>query len=92
MYEINRIYIWQNLVGKFAHLNGVETTVTGECIVLGLEGGSVIVMWPTDTTIPGSKGECFLFAEKGDLRPKYPPSGEESILSLFTLTPELEPA
>lgn len=29
MYEIGRVYIWQNVEGKFAHYNGKETTVLG---------------------------------------------------------------
>jgi hypothetical protein len=32
-----------------------------------------------------------VYAEPGDLRPKYPPSGEQSVLDLFK-RPELEPA
>jgi hypothetical protein len=93
MYEKDRIYIWQNQVGEYSYLNGAETTVTGDKIKFQTIDGLVETIWPTDTEIPGREGRLTqLFAHAGDLRPKYPPSGELSVLSLFQNQPKLEPA
>lgn len=90
MYEIGRVYIWQNQVAGYARINGQETTVTGSAREVRGVDGRVFVGQRTDT--PGvfyTKG--FIFAERGDLRPKNPPSGEKSISDLFK-APSHEPA
>ena len=91
VYEVGRIYTWQNLEGEFAPLNGAETTVTGYMITYfnkwskKLETG-----WPTDT-ICKRNGEPFrAVALVGHLRPKNePPKGEQIIRDLFIPSPEL---
>lgn len=90
MYEIGRVYIWQNQSGVLAHLNGTETTVVGPVEThLDLITGKRLQGQATDSTCP--RDSNFYFAEAGDLRPKNPPAGERSVLDLFKL-PELETA
>lgn len=84
MYEIGRVYVWQNQVGPFACLNGKETTVIGP-----LESHwqyPTRIGQRTDTLDPTAPG--VLHAEHGDLRPKNDPKGERGIMDLFKL-PEL---
>ena len=95
MYEVNRVYIFQNQVGMFAYLNGQETTVIGPPRKLPNplcgHGG---LHQETDTPPPHwlrGVTETNVFAGPGDLRPKDAPPGEQSVLDLFKL-PELEPA
>lgn len=89
MYEIGRVYIWQNQVAQFTHLNGTETTVTGPPV-----RGDLLMWrrsswyWPTDTVVPLAyrlAGADAVFAEAGDLRPKNDPTGERGIMDLFKL-------
>ena len=91
MYQLNTVYIWQNQVGKYAVLNGTETTVLGG--PYQPDENDEVVWWETNTLPPDETdpNEWFMTAYVGDLRPKDPPSGEKSILELFTL-PVLEPA
>lgn len=95
MYEINKIYVWQNQVGEYASLNGVETTVVSEAFDFTLHSTfETRIAWQTDTYAPGCPRieENRMVAFVGDLRPKDPPSGEQKILELFNNVPELEPA
>ena len=88
MYKKGVVYIWQNMPDENSCLNGVETTVTeGPLNLLN----SHRIFWITDTQSPTVSEPCAMLAEKGDLREKYPPSGELSILELFK-QPELQPA
>lgn len=92
MYEIGKVYIWQNQVAEFAYLNGKETTVIGgpaECV--DTFTGKASIGWKTDTPYTRSDSDGFFYAAAGELRPKDPPKGEQSILDLFKL-PDLEPA
>lgn len=88
-YEVGKVYIWQNQVKTMAFLNGTE------CVILGnmdshwceIAGGP---RWGQETDSMDPSDECYYFAEQGDLRPKNPPPGEQSITNLFKLTePEL---
>lgn len=86
-YEVGRVYVWQNMPGSMAFLNGTECTVTGpvECY----QAANFYWYWghPTDTIASGAA----IMARPGFLRPKDPPAGERSVLALFT-QPVLEPA
>jgi hypothetical protein len=78
LYEIGRVYVWQNQRWPYESLNGVETTVTGDiehCEVTGRSGQQTATIWQSS----GSP----LIAEAGDLRVKNPPPGELSILDQF---------
>ena len=78
MYEIGRVYIWQNQT-RFA-INGTECTVLSKPIYfLDDDTGRLEIGQETDTWIDGLQ----IMAEPGDLRPKSPPSGEQSIRDLF---------
>lgn len=92
MYEVGKVYIWQNQVGDYAFLNGTETTVTSQrCLFYIPAMQRNMYGWKTDSSPPPSQPpDGYMIAFAGDLRPKDPPSGEKSILELFTLMPELE--
>jgi hypothetical protein len=87
-YEVGRVYIWQNQVGDLAHYNGTECTITGpERTFNELYTGLPEKGWPTDTPPPAycAPGTTF-YALPGDLRPKNPPPGEQSVLDMFKQT------
>lgn len=86
MYEIGKVYIWQNQVGPMSSFNGQECTVLGPPIPLPVDifGGAPGLGQMTDFVWEYLGVPYRAFAVKGDLRPKNPPSGEQSILSLFT--------
>lgn len=90
MYEIGRVYIWQNQVGDLVFLNGSETTVTGPPARHQTLTGPVRLGQLTDSEAPGMP-KYRLIAEAGDLRPKNDPAGERGIMDLFKL-PEVETA
>jgi hypothetical protein len=79
-YEVGRVYVWQNLQGAFAYLNGKETTVTGDAKMHSDRFGNHEVGQTTDTST-GDGG--FFIAGKGMLRPRRPPPGEQSVLDMF---------
>jgi hypothetical protein len=85
MYEIGKVYVWRNATGRFAYLSGLETTVTGPAQWYEqLTTGRVFQGQPTDSQsreYPGS----VIMAERGDLVPKDPPTGERSVYDLFKL-------
>lgn len=79
MYEIGKVYVWQNLV-EYAYLNGTDTTVTsGPILALDVDSGQFLRGQRTDTTVDG----ITFAAQAGDLRPKNPPPGEQLIRDLF---------
>jgi hypothetical protein len=89
-YEVGRVYVWQGLKTPiFGHLNGTETTVTGDIMLAPyvFQGGQGYGQ-PTDTILPNGMQAV---ARPGQLRPKDPPPGEQSVLDLFK-TPEPEHA
>lgn len=91
MYKTGVVYIWQNQVGEYSFLNGMETTVlTGPHKAIG---AGMQTWWETDSLLPGKPNlkQWYIVAFPGDLREKEPPSGERSILELFK-QPELQPA
>lgn len=84
MYEVGKIYIWQNLAGYYAVLNGTECTVIGPVTrYRNLQLGGLMYAQPTDTQSPTRAGATMV-ACRGDLRPKDIPSGEQSVRDLFT--------
>lgn len=87
-YEIGVVYVWQNQVGEYSHLNGRETMVTGPATDAYDAQWRRFRAWPTDTPPvnqrPPGRIDWIQFAEAGDLRRKQPPTGEESILRMFT--------
>lgn len=94
MYEVGKIYIWQNQVGEYAYLNGTETTVLkGPDPTLRRATGKVEMCWETDSHPPSSQSitHYVMVAFVGDLRPKDPPKGEKIIMELFK-QPERETA
>lgn len=90
MYEVGRVYVWQNCSGVYAHLNGVETTVTSLPIeFIGITYQHKRIGQRTDTIGPSGNT---VMAERGDLRPKNPPTGEQKIRSMFEPKPVMEVA
>lgn len=82
MYEVGKIYVWQNLK-RATHLNGKETTVIGDIqLCRDLLTGDLFYAQDTDT--PPEEGEDFAAAAEGQLRLKNPPSGEKSISEMFS--------
>lgn len=81
MYEIGKIYIWQNQVGQYAHYNGTECTP--------VEPASWWRVNDDGRMLWAQLVDCYdgypMCAERGDLRPKNPPPGERSINDLFKL-------
>lgn len=94
MYKVGEIYIWQNQVGVFAHINGTETTVIEDRdLYYDAISQRAVAGWLTDTKIinPNTGILQHVAAGDGELRPKFPPSGERLIIDLFKIN-ELEPA
>lgn len=95
MYEINKVYIWQNQVGQYAALNGTETTVVdGPFLPSNENNNKKDNWWETDSLPPGCTdlNLDYMIAFPGDLRLKEPPKGQALILNMFKLQPELEEA
>lgn len=90
MYEIGRVYVWQNLKSG-AHLNGTECVVLGPVRRLRCPNTGDIWMGQETDTIDPLDGQV-VYAEKGKLRPKNPPTGEQKIRSMFEPKPVMEVA
>jgi len=92
MYEVGKVYIWQNAF-KAPYINGKECTVIGELTTfIDPINGDEWEGWETDLIDPIVGDNCI--AQKCQLRPKHPPSGEQSIYDQFkrpinTKTPEM---
>lgn len=89
MYEIGKVYIWQNQAGAFAALNGTETTVIGPPMRRpdALFNANTIFQ-ETDTPPPDylrAMVSTNALAGPGDLRPKDPPPGERTVRAMFKL-------
>ncbi|WP_426078680.1 hypothetical protein [Janthinobacterium sp. PSPC3-1] len=80
LYEVGRVYVWQNQRAPYERLNGMETTVTSGIVVKTLHGEQHCGQ-KTDTI--GQRTGKPILAEMGDLRPLNPPPGEQSVLELF---------
>lgn len=80
MYEIGKVYIWQNQVGELAYINETECTVLGPPLEFLMNDGRLLIGQITDTECTVNGG---IFAERGDLRPKNPPPGEQLINEMF---------
>ena len=65
MYQKGRNYVWQNLSGRWAYLNGCETTVTEGMVI---RGGAQ--SWMTPTPHPTSDTTRCVAAYINELRPK----------------------
>lgn len=93
-YETGVVYVWQNQVNEYAHLNGRECVVTGPVDFHMDWNGKFPPGWPTDTPDFIWPYDAIIYAQAGDLRRKQPPAGEESVLRMFTAPAprELEPA
>lgn len=92
-YQVGKVYIWQNQVGQYAFINGAECTVIGPEQIYIRKDGGFAKGWPTDMITGQSVDNQTIwraFAQPGDLRPKEPPSGEQSIMDQFKL-PVREP-
>lgn len=89
MYEVGKVYIWQNCKYK-PHMNGQECTVTSVPRMVW-DGRETFLAQKTDS--PSSENTSgFWFARAGQLRPKNPPTGESKTMELFQPKPVLEPA
>ncbi len=91
MYEIGKIYIWQNL-REHSQLNGMETTVLGPMELFehkNFPGTLRFHYCETDTILSDGR---VLYATFGELRPKQNPEGERKVMDQFQPKPELEPA
>lgn len=88
-FKVGDVCIWQNCTGKWAYLNGTETTVTGELEHgFDLVTGEIGIAYPTDTQDPTAPPGFFLLAGPHELRKKQPPtSGEQLIREMFDVTP-----
>lgn len=78
LYEVGRVYVWQNQRWPFERLNGLQTIVTGNIEhfdVIGRNGQETDTIWQS--------GGSPMIAEAGDLRAKNPPPGELSVLNQF---------
>lgn len=82
MYEIGRVYIWQNQVGEFAPLNGTECTIMSPGRWQTDINGRHYFGWDTDAPDPHGK-DYIIAAEAGDLRPRGTPSGERKVMQMF---------
>lgn len=91
-FKVGDVCVWQNCVGEWAYLNGLETTVTGELDVgIDLQTREFDVGYLTDTPEPGRK--FFLQAGAHELRKKdLPRTGEQMIRAMFDAEPQLHPA
>ncbi len=89
MYTVGKLHRWVNQQDDLAYLNGTECTVTGPAQFFTAINGRRFYAQPTDT--PSPYAGHLLGAERGDLVPVDPPSGERSVLDLFKL-PILETA
>ncbi len=81
MYEIGKVYIWQNQVGEYAVLNGTECTPVEPAGMWGLTKHSAILGQLVDTWWDGVPNGMVAFRD--DLRPKNPPPGEQLINEMF---------
>lgn len=83
MYELNTVYIWQNL-RQYSQFNGEETMVLEVEPTVTRIGEKTYYGWKTDTDfdLPGGH-PMTMYAEPGQLRRKHPPTGEQSITELF---------
>jgi hypothetical protein len=95
VYEVGKVYIWQNQVGEDAFLNDQETTVlAGPWDFIHKLDGKRFTGWLTDTydpNYPHDPGNRII-ALAGDLRPKDSPKGEQKIMAMFKTNKELETA
>lgn len=84
-YEVGRVYVWQNLPPGWAHMVGQETTIIGDAVACVTQTGRRTVAQLTDTPKPfkNNHGPQTLGAERGQLRPKTSPPGEQSVLDMF---------
>lgn len=87
MYEIGRVYIWQNQVGEASAYNGTECTVLEAEQWHETPSGELKLGQMVITQCGKIKG-----AQRGDLRPKNPPTGEQKIRSMFEPKPVMEVA
>ena len=81
-YEVGAVYIWQNC-NIATYLNGRETTVIGD-VEQRVDISTGELYYAQDTDTDPEDGEQYASAEKGQLRPKFPPSGEKSISEMFS--------
>lgn len=83
MYRQGVVYIWQNQVGNFVCLNGTECVILNgpfpPCSDVDKE------WWWTDTGSPEHPNDPNqgMIAFAGDLREKKPPTGEDTVFSMF---------
>lgn len=78
MYEIGKVYIWQNQVGEYARLNGTECTPVEPARMWDFADGCPTIMGQLVSTDYNG-----MVAFRGDLRPKNPPPGEQLINEMF---------
>lgn len=90
MYEIGRVYIWQNMPRSWAVLNGQETTVMKKPEATFTSSGGLVTAQMTDTPVPfPGYSAKYMAAKPGQLRPKEYPPGERKVRELFNPTKEL---
>jgi len=86
MYEVGKVYIWQNMRKTLASLNGTECTVIGAPKQYKDPDGTLFIGQATDAVHPLVE-RLGVAATYGTLRPKNPPAGERFIMGLFHSTP-----
>lgn len=94
MYEVGKVYIWQNMPGKHSYLNGTETTVVEPLkeVLASIAGTRAQWVWQQRTDTKCIDSHRYMGAMAGDLRPKNPPTGERLVRDLFEPKPVMEPA
>lgn len=84
MYEIGKVYIWQNLDGPDIYLNGTETLVMGPMRRCRDQFDNFVMAQLTSTPhVSGRK----MGAQRGMLRPKHIPPGEQLISDITARMP-----
>jgi hypothetical protein len=81
-YEVGKVYVWMHVSSDLTHLIGTEVTVVGLIEEFEAANGTRQMGQLTDV----HDDHYHVMALPGDLRPKNPPSGEQSIADMFNQT------
>jgi hypothetical protein len=88
-FKVGDVCVWQNCVGEWGYLNGVETIITGDKeLARNLSAPGLGWAYMTDTPHPYHPGD-FLLGDSSELRKKWPPTttGEQLIRTMFDAPP-----
>lgn len=88
MYEVGKVYIWQNQVKEKEYINGTECTVTSHPKKQWSIAVGNCIAQDTDKKWK----DLIIVTRAGDLRPKNLPSGEKLVRDMFQPKPVMETA